>query len=342
MEIIEKSPKSANSRIPPHESLVQNNSYQQPAMSSGSAVNNEEQKEHCENTVEILVEDATFSAAKFRWIQAVNKIRLKLRTSELDQGGPDEKMRKSNWGAQAIASNFLSSIDSMPNFKPRRKSIPLVSELSAALMLKNKSGISSVLIGRQNQDNELKLHVYRKGLQALVYPISNTTPHSFEIYSAPRPVYCDECRGFLWGVARQGMRCTECRVICHEKCKDLINADCLQRAAERTSKKDALVEQTQRIITVMNNIMKTRIESNPEVFEILRRTFDISPDDHIRALNGARQSILDGTSQWRAKLSITVHSAQAGFPDDSLPSIFVIAPQNIPREPLGGAFTMCS
>jgi len=304
MEIIQN-PKS-EPRLP--EPQVQN--YQTMTHQSEPI---EEQKDHCENTVEILVEDATFSAAKFRWIQAVNKIRLKLRTSEMDQGGPDEKLRKSNWGAQAIASNFLSSIDSMPNFKPRRKSIPLVSELSAALMLKNKSGISSVLIGRQNQDNELKLHVYRKGLQALVYPISNTTPHSFEIYSAPRPVYCDECRGFLWGVARQGMRCTECRVICHEKCKDLINADCLQRAAERTSKKDALVEQTQRIITVMNNIMKTRIESNPEVFEILRRTFDISPDDHIRALNGARQSILDGTSQWRAKLSITVHSAQAGF-----------------------------
>lgn len=106
------------------------------------------------------------------------------------------------------------------------------------------------------------------------------------------------------------MRCSECRVICHEKCKDLINADCLQRAAERTSKKDALVEQTQRIITVMNNIMKTRIDSNPEVFEILRQTFQISEEDHKRALNGARQSILDGTSQWRAKLSITVHSAQ--------------------------------
>ena len=149
-----------------------------------------------------------------------------------------------------------------------------------------------------------------KSEKALVYPISNTTPHTFEVYSAPRPVYCDECRGFLWGVARQGMRCSECRVICHEKCKDLINADCLQRAAERTSKKDALVEQTQRIITVMNNIMKTRIDSNPEVFEILRQTFQISEEDHKRALNGARQSILDGTSQWRAKLSITVHSAQ--------------------------------
>ena len=187
MEIIQN-PKS-EPRLP--EPQVQN--YQTTHQSEPI----ENQKDHCENNVEILVEDATFSAAKFRWIQAVNKIRVKLRTSELDQGGPDEKLRKSNWGAQAIASNFLSSIDSMPNFKPRRKSIPLVSELSAALMLKNKSGISSVLIGRTNKDDELKLHVYRKGLQALVYAISNTTPHSFEIYSAPRPVYCDECHGFL-------------------------------------------------------------------------------------------------------------------------------------------------
>ena len=153
--------------------------------------------------------------------------------------------------------------------------------------------------------------------QALVYPISNTTPHHFEVYSAPRPVYCDECRGFLWGVARQGMRCKECRVICHEKCQDLINADCLQRAAERTSRKDGLQEQTQRIISVMSSSMKNRIESNPAVFDVLRNIFEIGDADHKRALNAARQSILDGTSQWRAKLSITVHAAQ-GLQDRGL------------------------
>ena len=196
----------------------------------------------------------------------------------------------------------------------KKRKMPLVSDLVKSV-LENKDKRTSMIAPIKHDaiaDEEMKAHVYKKALQALIYPISNVTPHVFQQWSATTPTSCNECTGLMWGLSRGGFRCAECGIKCHEKCKDLLDSDCLQRAVEKNtnSNKQGTEERANALKNVIQQKMEDREKEKPEVFDLIKSAFAITDADHDEYRKTAVESVLSGNSKWSAKIHVTVVSAK--------------------------------
>ena len=64
-------------------------------------------------------------------------------------------------------------------------------------------------------------------------------------------------------------------------------------------------ERTQSLVGVIRDRMKIQEKNKPEVFETIRKIFAMDERKHQEAMKQVKTGILEGSSKWSAKITLT-------------------------------------
>ena len=73
------------------------------------------------------------------------------------------------------------------------------------------------------KENEKTNTLQRRQAVEKIYRVRG---HNFKKIFFPSPTFCARCKEFIWGVGKQGMKCTGCQMVCHKRCHKLILPQC--------------------------------------------------------------------------------------------------------------------
>ncbi|UJR16432.1 hypothetical protein I4U23_003334 [Adineta vaga] len=91
-------------------------------------------------------------------------------------------------------------------------------------------------------ENTVKQHIYQG--------------HPMQTFQFNEPVSCAVCRKFIWGLYRQGLKCSKCSLVTHRKCRDKIPFDC-QNSLKKGAKSQ--VSKAHNFTTYSISLFKTLI-----------------------------------------------------------------------------------
>ncbi|XP_071955642.1 uncharacterized protein [Antedon mediterranea] len=100
--------------------------------------------------------------------------------------------------------------------------------------------------------------------------------HIFQDYNFKKPTFCDQCRGLLRGLIKQGLRCKLCKVSIHHKCQQIVPA-C--RGAPPSEKRKLLRRQKSSSEVEGPRDETPRIEIDP-VYEAIKSASRMSVRNH--------------------------------------------------------------